>query len=527
MTAERLSLKAMEEMKRQNIVVNIIVYFAFLLIVFSWFAIEPRYSVMFGDDLLYLYSEIEDKSFFDAVFNISQNLGKYRPVLFAVLYLPVKLFKTNVQMYQVLNTIGLSFVAFFGYALVEYITKNSIIGFLSAILIIVTPFNAYSVGVVFGMMEILCVLQIIAQVYFCVRLFETGESKWIVGAWISFFLCVFTAERFMALLPCFWGVIFLMRSPSKNMWKRIAICLLFTIPIIFRQMLLASIGVNGLETGRGSAFDLIKTLPIYAWKAIVNIAGFALGDAWHGGFQLNQLSFCTVLLASLNVFLFIGLLCYFAHYSISEFTPKNKGSIYKKIQEMVYSQKVIGYVLILALFFVMNLIPYALVAKTHGEDRFLFPAYIILVFIVAAILNTISKKKLLYGLVALMFLARLGTDVDYKIKKEWIHWKYSYRTAQSCYDTILQKHNKEDIQAVYFVYPGTDYHWIFADQMFMQYYLHEDVQTFYVDSLTEVPIDEQGKEYVYVVPNKSQDHPFESMCVTYDELAAYDMELSK
>ena len=73
MTAEGLSLKAIEEMKRQNIVVNIIVYFAFLLIVFSWFAIEPRYSVMFGDDLLYLYSEIEDKSFFDAVFNISQN----------------------------------------------------------------------------------------------------------------------------------------------------------------------------------------------------------------------------------------------------------------------------------------------------------------------------------------------------------------------------------------------------------------------------------------------------------------------
>ena len=30
MTAEGLSLKAIEEMKRQNIVVNIIVYFAFL-----------------------------------------------------------------------------------------------------------------------------------------------------------------------------------------------------------------------------------------------------------------------------------------------------------------------------------------------------------------------------------------------------------------------------------------------------------------------------------------------------------------
>lgn len=502
-----------------RILKSVLLLVSFLGIIFLWYG-RTEIRVMMGDDLLYLYSELDGKSFWEAVLNINQVLGKYRPILFAVLYWPCRLFGTRYELYYYFNIVLFSLCCVTIYYFARFISKNIISAFVVSCLFITSPFSAYYIGQVFGTMEILAIIFEIVTIYGCIMLFRTRQMNYVAIICIGFFLSMFDTERMMYLYPCIVLVILMTLIEWK---KKIVSLLVALLPLIFKFMISNLNKVSMLETGRGSALSLLSTIvPLYL-KGIVNTLGFSLGDQWHGGFEILTLPRGVCEISAINVVLlyFMGLIgVLYAYRKYLEIKVKGKKAFWQFFYDGTLR---IGELLILLIFACAAVVPYALVAKTHGEDRFLSQPYLLILFVIIFLIHMIPKKKWLYGMVVVMCLCRFSTDVIYKDNKEGVHWKYSLKEAQTIYEAVNNSLVDAQGKDIYVMYATNDFTWIMGDQLFSKYYINPEANTYYVASVDELPLDARNDDKaLFLVPSKNKAYTVE--CISYEELLEYSKD---
>lgn len=494
------------------------IFLILFCLTFLWYG-KTEYNVMMGDDLLYLYSELEGKSFFEAVFNINQVMGKYRPVLFAVMYIPSRLFGIHYELYYysnlVLLTIASSIVFFFLY---KY-TERRVLSFVPSIMFIISPFSAYNVGQVFGAMESLAIIFMVCVLDQTFNYTMNKGRKSLVLLVLFWGMALFTTERMMWMFPCI--ILVIMFTKSKVICKLEAISLV-VLPLILKGIISNLSNVSMLETGRGSVFELISTVIPLALKGVTNVFGFALGDAWHGGFDLLSLpqGVCEISLLNLVlfiIFMYIGV--------ISIYLQWHKNVILEKLDsdsecDCVLCTKIKGLIIVFS-FCVTSIASYALVAKTHGEDRFLNQTYLLLLVFIVLISAQIPRSYKVTIILVTMCICRMLTDYIYAKNKDGVHWKYSLKEAQTIYNAVKEKNpHGIDGRNVFVMYATNDFPWIMGDQFFINYYFDQDSQTFYIDTIDDLPIEYRNDEKsIFLVPSKSEAYTVE--CITYLQLQEY------
>lgn len=488
-----------------------------LVFVFLWFG-KAKYTVIMGDDIIWLYNLIEKQTFLELIFNFDQLAGKYRPIFFIFIYLPVKIFKLSYNYYFNFNKLVFSITIFSIYCIVSRITNKKYLGIVVCILCITTPFNAYFIGQVYGLMECLSVIFINIIFYLIlIKYQERPKSHYIYYVSFLFFLLIFTAERYMCILPAIY--ISILISKTKK-YTKIKNCFVVSIPIIIRFALSKIfLGFDMFATGRGNVFELMNNFIAFTYKEIVNILGFAIGDQWHGGFLIQDIPTLVLLINTLFIIvLFINI--YFCADHVKNFlsSAKNRTNYMDLISSFLIQYKQI---IITLAFFVANLVPYALVAKTHGEDRFMFAPYLFLLIFLALTFNYLSFIKIKKSLLPIMILCiilKIIPDAYYKSVKLHVNWKYSLEMAQTCYDDIKQKNLDLANKNIYFVNCSPDCVWIFADQDFMKLYFNNSINTYYVDTLNDIPIDANDENSIFIVPETNIVVPYPLKSVSYREI---------
>lgn len=455
-----------------------------------------NYTVLMGDDIIYLYDFVSNNSPLMILKNFGYVMAKYRPIYYLFMYLPVKFFGLHYQNYFLFNIVLFSVLSLVLYYVVYKISNKVLYGILAVSLMIMTPFNAYSIMQVYGSMEILSLLIISLIFLLCYQYYiGNATNKKCFLIFLLFFCSIFIAERNMCLAL---AIIFTILISQVKLLKKLFHCFIICIPLILKHVTTIISNSNMLQTGRGTVFELLNNVIAFSLKGFINIMGYSIGDEWHGGFKIYQIS-GIILLISTFIFIFV-----FSF--ITRYVSKN----YKDLKTT----------LIFFVFFLVNLLPYSLIALTHGEDRFLLTPYFILIIFLFYIARNFSlKNKNILVCICMLVAFKFIVDVYYNFNKDMIHFKYSQEIAQSVYEDVKKNINTNENVDVVFLNCGDEYKWIFADKLFMKYYFGQNCDTHYFKTIDEIPNNIlEDINTLFIVPDNNFDVPFKAKVISKKEM---------
>ena len=476
--------------KKKKIILEILVFVSLVLIMCIWYP-NNNWKVIMGDDLIAV-TGFKDRGFIGTLLNPENaQMGKVRPVSTIILYIVYKICNLSYAKYFLINRIVLIIVAYLIYYLSQKMDINKLFAFLIAILVITTPFSSYGVWQMIGICESFSLLCCVLCLYYISRLILCENQKYIKKSifWctIWFALLIFNAERFMYLIAVFLFVVILCNK--LNIKEKICGIITLCMPIIVRTIIIGIAGGDSLNTGRGEATSLVGSLISYAIQGLINVFGFSIGQEWHGGYNYYSLP---------SYILLVG--CFIALFSI--------GILYRSLEVWIKEKCNDSYVIVVMyMFSLSSLFSYALVASTHGEDRFLWVSYIYLCIAIMRyfsinIQQNRSKYFVLIGVIIVFVLN--GYYVKNKIH---VHYRYSQEMAQTCIDSINKLEGKNEIQNICCVKPS-DYSWVFYGGVFFQYYVDENINVYFYDDFESIDYDKLGDKTVVVYPDENYAIPY-------------------
>lgn len=474
---------------RRKTISNGLIYISFFAVILLWFGIT-RFHYIMGDDLIYIYDRFARNGFIKTFMNPdSLGAGKLRPIAYMVLYIPYLICGKDYSKYFLFNELALGCLTIAIFRICQKINIKKFYAYITAVMVVITPFSTYAVYQVFGICEIFSLLCCIIFIYFTILLYNTTDihmiMKYNLEIAVVFFLLIFNAERFIYIIIPF-SLVVLLKKDHKVIHKFFSVLAVCT-PIILRQVIYYAMRIDSISTGRGEATDLMGTLVAFALKGLVNMMGFSIGDQWHGGFQIQEISQYILIINICVSMAFIFLIC-------------------RGISKCIEKRKLSDWVIVF-IFSISSLFCYALVGETHGEDRFLWIPYLLCLISIFKFItdNTPGKKVNIVIIIVFCFIAI--SDKYYMQVKDHVHYRYSEVMAQTCMENMKNLNGLENITDIVCI-GATDYEWVFGDQLFFHYYISSDIDTHYYEAYSDIPEFLKSETTVIVYPDSEYSIPY-------------------
>lgn len=417
--------------------------------------------------------------------------GKIRPISTLLLYSSYILCGIDYKWYYFLTRLVLAFVSCVIFRVCKKMGIKSLCAYMVSVFTIICSFSAYGVWQVIGLCETFSLFCCIMTLFFNhLIIYSSVPSqiyKYAIYCTLFFSLLIFNAERFMYLFVIY-AIVMIFKS-ELPMRKRLGIILLYFLPIIIRNFLLRTLGADPLGTGREGVQILILTIIPYAIKGFVNMLGFALGDNWHGGFTLLQIPSSILVISAFRMGLFFGI-------------------AYKAFVEWIrHKEKGNFEVIVLYLFSLTSLFSYALVAATHGEDRFLWVSYVCYCIAFMKYVSAHADMKIFQVGVVVLCASIIYLDNYYLVNKVHVHYRYSQEMAQTCIENIQKLNDYEKVDVICCVKPN-DYYWVFGNQYFFDLYVNPNIVTYYYNDFDEIDKSTIGQNAIVVYPDANYSIPY-------------------
>ena len=484
----------------QSEIIPIIVFF---LVTFIWYH-NNKWSVLMGDDLIAV-TGFKELGFWGNLFNATDiSTGKIRPIQKLILYIVYLIGGVDYKKYYVIARIFVIMAMWIVYRNAKLVGVKKINAIIISVILITCPFSAYGAWQYIGVCESFFLICIVIYAYYTYKYLYCDDikekNKYIVISAFWFTILIFSAERFMYLVAVQMLAILL---DKKVKWKqKIYQWIIVILPIVIRSVLLHILGSSSLGTGRAGIWELLSTLVPYAIRGFVNMLGFSIGDAWHGGFELVQLSPFVLMISSIRIFIFVGAL----------YDTMKRLFITGKIQ---FKEIVMWYV-----FSLTSLFSYALVASTHGEDRFLWIPYMFYLIALGRYIEQVvsvdienikfkCKKICVVGINLFAVIFIIASNFYYLEAKIHVHFRYSQEMAQTAIESIRNLDNSQNVQNVAFV-NRNDYAWVFYGNSFVQFYVNKNANAYFYNSVEELNNDRGilGENTIVIYPDAEYPVPY-------------------
>lgn len=202
-----------------------------LLLLFGLF-INRHLSIraLYGDDL-YLWSFYGCENFWSFTFP-KVTKGNFRPFYWAMSYLEFLLIGPHVHWYarfNVLLNVVIAWVIYFFSRRLSRRTRvpqgvlpGQAVGLLTGMLYLQSHFAAYQIAQVLGLLESLALLLALLTLWGLFDYMEGRGTRAYLRACLSFFLVIFTHERFIALAPLFYLAVLTQYQTERRLCRRFA-----------------------------------------------------------------------------------------------------------------------------------------------------------------------------------------------------------------------------------------------------------------------------------------------------------------
>ena len=200
-----------------------------LLLLFGLFINRHlKIKALYGDDL-YLWSFYGCQDFWSYTFP-KVTKGNFRPFYWAVSYLEFLLIGPHVEWYATFNVllnVLISWVIYFFSRRLSHLSRvphgvllRQGVGLLTGGLYLQSHFAAYQIAQVLGLLESLALLLALLTLWALFDYMEGRGTRAYLYACLSFFLVMFTHERYIALAPLFYLAIFTVLLTERRIRKR-------------------------------------------------------------------------------------------------------------------------------------------------------------------------------------------------------------------------------------------------------------------------------------------------------------------
>lgn len=216
---------------------------AVLLMAFAFFinrGIEIKGLYM---DDLYLWSCYGEQSFMEYVFPIGGT--RFRFIFYIVSYLVLGAVGTHINLLVPLNIILNGMIGITVYLMGRRMSRSTATGFIAGVMFLLSRMSYYQISQVYGLMETLalwCAIGILYCLYRYLNSKNRGEN-FFLGACGLFFTVCFIHERFMALIPLFFVVLFMKREKNKKLW--LLPLVLFALVLAIRMVTIGTLAPAG------------------------------------------------------------------------------------------------------------------------------------------------------------------------------------------------------------------------------------------------------------------------------------------
>lgn len=265
-----------------------------LLLLFALFINRHiKIKALYGDDL-YLWSFYGCEDFWSFTFPQTTK-GNFRPFYWAVSYLEFWLIGAHVSWYATFNVLlnaGISWVIYFFSRRLSRLGRSDWngllgqgVGLLTGGLYLQSHFAAYQIAQVLGLLESLALLFSILTLWFLYDYMEGLGTRSYALACGSFFLVIFTHERYIALAPLFYLAVLTEHCMTRRVTHRRLpigklLAPLLMLGIFFgARMLVAgeALPVGTAGTKVQDTFSLTQALS-YAFMQLAYIFGINAGE---------------------------------------------------------------------------------------------------------------------------------------------------------------------------------------------------------------------------------------------------------
>ena len=214
-----------------------ILLFVFLCV--CAFIINKGYKLsgLYMDDL-YNWSCFGEQSFLEFVFPTDSTRCRF--VYWAASWLELFFIGNDIPRILTINIVLNTIIAFIVYGFCKEISNSTVAGVIVAILYLASPFSYYQISQLLGLMESMATLFSLCIIICLYKYLEIG--KYFYHALVFYFLCVFTHERFIVLLPLFIFVLMTRRDEAK---KYICTFVLFAIILAIRMFFIGTLSPAG------------------------------------------------------------------------------------------------------------------------------------------------------------------------------------------------------------------------------------------------------------------------------------------
>jgi hypothetical protein len=492
--------------KKRNFMRDLACVLIITIATFIWYQ-SNSWSVLMGDDLIAV-TGFKNLGFWGNLFNLDDvAMGKIRPIQKAMLYIIYAFCGVEYKAYYVVSRIFVAIAACISYFCTRKINGNRLLAVCVSVLVITCPFSAYGAWQYIGVSESFSLICSILYGVILYQIIDCENNKKILNslilASVILALLVFNAERFMYLAAV--AILVICFHHNSSWFRKILYCVISAWPIILRSVLLKSLGSVSLGTGRADFWTLLSTLFPCAIKGYINMLGFSIGDDWHGGFSIVQLSPWILILSSVRLFIFMGVLFDVGRLLLIERNKK-------------YWSVIVWYI-----FSLTSLFSYALVGSTHGEDRFLWIPYVFYLFAIVDYVTKMGGDKKEKSLSETKDISRclrsacaisvclilIASNYYYFNVKTHVHFRYSQEIAESAKESIESLNGYKNVENIAFVNKN-DYLWVFYENSFTSFYISDSANSFYYNSADELDADREtlGENTIVIYPDLAHSIPY-------------------
>lgn len=435
--------------------VSLLVLFA---VDFWWYSGIP-FKTLMGDDM-WRWLTFSDPAVLTRI--IAPTGDKYRPLVDLFQYPLFKLFSADYQAWLHFNIVFNLLIIATLFLLVRRVTKgDSLFAFAASLLYITTRFAYYSVLQVWGNMEALALLFTLLIVHIAISYYQKPRGS--LGAWIIvlYFAAIFTAERYVVLLPFIMLLFFLAERPQRvSKWVLIGIAVLpLAFNIVLKKFvwhLTYLVGPNG-EPIVWSPLQVLQFLK----NAFANLGWISAGEPSQVMITAAQVPLARTAVIFATLALVIGVVIAAVVHIVREDSETHAREL--KIAAL-WATLFLSLVLSSAIAF-------------HQEIRWFATSFVILfVYFFYLFAKVRWNAFIKYGIVALLLVLAVSTDLYFRSQLPRLYFYYSQQMADSALDATYGRYGKDLTRYTIYFDQSDALGWVLADGNFLAPYVGESYQ---------------------------------------------------
>jgi hypothetical protein len=433
------------------------------------------FHTLMGDDLIRWNQVTSFSSVATAFSNIVAG-SKYRPVNDLCHYILFALFSHDYRLFLYFNILFNFVIVTALFALIEDVTGNDLVlAFGLSLVYITARFSYYNILQVYGILEALSLLLLLAVIYCVIRFIRTAALKWAIFAAVSYFLLTLNHERYLAILP-FLLLAFAFFGRSTGYRRKAALLLIAVSPFLLNLFLKRFVFHVPFIT-RTSTIPL--DLSIFSILEKMGLGQLKILGVNNGPGYLNLIPFpdqdTTVQVVGILIAAFIAVLLFLAL----------RRSAMLQIPERLKEGKryLLWATLLLVLLFSASIV-------ADQEQRWLYSPFVVVLISISYLLSDFrigrfsAVKYIVLGvLVALM----VHNDIYYRRFLSNLHFVRANLIADSFYNVTVNRYGTNIVDYELFVEKFGDCQWILQDSLFFKPYIPDrKVRITYVDHIEQI-----------------------------------------